>query len=54
MAEKVERRLAAIPSADVVGYSRLMAADDEGACAALTAKPLPMATTSRSQSHRPA
>ena len=29
MAEKVERRLAAILSADVVGYSRLMDADDK-------------------------
>jgi adenylate cyclase len=31
MAERVERRLAAILSADVVGYSRLMAADEENA-----------------------
>ncbi len=31
----VERRLAAILSADVVGYARLMAADDEGTRAAL-------------------
>ncbi len=30
MAEKVERRLAAILSADVVGYTRLMRADEEG------------------------
>ncbi len=31
--EKVERRLAAILSADVVGYTRLMHADEEGALA---------------------
>ena len=30
MAEKVERRLAAIVSADVAGYTRLMRADEEG------------------------
>jgi len=30
MAEKFERRLAAILSADVVGYSRLVTADEEG------------------------
>ena len=29
----VERRLAAIVSADVVGYSRLMGADEIGTCA---------------------
>jgi adenylate cyclase len=28
--ERVERRLAAILAADVVGYSRLMGADEEG------------------------
>ena len=33
MAEKVERRLAAILSADVVGYKRLMRADEEGTLA---------------------
>lgn len=33
MAEKVERRLAAILSADVVGYSSLMGADEEGTLA---------------------
>jgi adenylate cyclase len=33
--ERVERRLAAILCADVVGYSRLMGADDEGTLAAL-------------------
>ena len=36
MAEaRVERRLAAILAADVVGYSRLMAADEAGTLAAL-------------------
>ena len=33
--EKIERRLAAILSADVVGYSRLMEADEAGTLAAL-------------------
>lgn len=33
MAEKIERRLAAIFSADVVGYTRLMHADEEGTLA---------------------
>ena len=33
MAEKVERRLSAILSADVVGYTRLMRADEEGTLA---------------------
>ena len=33
MAEKVERRLAAILSADVVGYSNLMEADEAGTLA---------------------
>jgi adenylate cyclase len=33
--ERVERRLAAILRADVVGYSRLMGRDDEGTLAAL-------------------
>jgi adenylate cyclase len=37
MAEKIERRLAAILSADVVGYSRLMAADEAGTLARLKA-----------------
>ena len=37
MAEKVERRLAAILSADVVGYSRLVRADEEGTLARLSA-----------------
>ena len=35
--ERVERRLAAILAADVVGYSRLMGADEEGTLAALKA-----------------
>jgi adenylate cyclase len=34
---RVERRLAAIPAADVAGYSRLMEADEEGTLAALRA-----------------
>src|ERR1051326_5478703 len=33
--ERVERRLAAILAADVVGYSRLMGVDEEGTLAAL-------------------
>src|SRR5207245_2288535 len=33
--ERVERRLAAILCADVVGYSRLMGADEEGTLAVL-------------------
>jgi adenylate cyclase len=33
--ERVERRLAAILAADVVGYSRLMGGDEEGTLAAL-------------------
>ena len=35
--ERVERRLAAILAADVVGYSRLMGADEDGTLAALKA-----------------
>jgi adenylate cyclase len=35
--ERAERRLAAIPAADVAGYSRLMGEDEEGTHAALTA-----------------
>ena len=34
---RVERRLAAIMAVDVVGYSRLMGADEEGTLAALKA-----------------
>ena len=34
---RVERRLAAITAVDVVGYSRLMGADEEGTLAALKA-----------------
>ncbi|MDP6590470.1 MAG: adenylate/guanylate cyclase domain-containing protein [Alphaproteobacteria bacterium] len=37
MAEKIERRLAAILSADVVGYSRLMEGDEAGTLARLQA-----------------
>ncbi len=37
MVEEVRRRLAAILAADVVGYSRLMEADEPGTLAALTA-----------------
>ncbi len=37
MAKEVHRRLAAILAADVVGYSRLMEADEPGTLAALTA-----------------
>ncbi len=37
MGERVERRLAAILAADVVGYSRLMGADEEGTLARLKA-----------------
>ena len=35
--ERAERRLAAILAADVVGYSRLMGADEEGTLATLKA-----------------
>jgi len=35
MAERVERRLTAILAADVVGYSRLMDADEEATLATL-------------------
>ena len=35
--KRVERRLAAIMSADVVGYTRMMAADEAGTLAALRA-----------------
>ncbi len=37
MAERVTRRLAAILAADVVGYSRLMGADEAGTLARLKA-----------------
>jgi adenylate cyclase len=36
--ERVERRLAAIPAADVAGYSRLIGANEEGTLAALKAR----------------
>ncbi len=35
--ERIQRRMAAILAADVVGYSRLMGEDEEGTLAALTA-----------------
>jgi hypothetical protein len=35
--ERIERKLAAIVAADVAGYSRLMAADEEGTLARLKA-----------------
>ncbi len=35
--ERVQRRLAAVLAADVVGYSRLMGADEAGTLAALKA-----------------
>jgi adenylate cyclase len=35
--ENIQRRLAAILAADVVGYSRLMAADEQGTHARLKA-----------------
>ncbi len=38
MADSVQRRLAAILTADVAGYSRLMDEDEEGTRAALTAR----------------
>src|SRR5260370_27800055 len=37
--EQVNRRMAAILAADVVGYSRLMGADEEGTLARLKAHP---------------
>ena len=36
--ERAQRRLAAILAADVVGYSRLIGADEEGTLAALKAQ----------------
>ena len=38
MAKKVQRRLAAILAADVVGYSRLMEADEAGTLGAISRK----------------
>ncbi len=38
--ERVQRRLAAILTADVVGYSRVIGADEEGSLAALKTTPL--------------
>jgi class 3 adenylate cyclase len=37
---RVERRLTAILAADVVGYSRLMDADEEGTLAAVESDPV--------------
>jgi hypothetical protein len=37
MAPRIERKLAAIPAADVVGYSRLVGADEAGTIARLKA-----------------
>ena len=37
--ERIERKLAAIVAADVAGYSRLMAADEEGTLARLGPSP---------------
>jgi adenylate cyclase len=41
VAERVERRLAAILAADVAGYSRLMGQDEEGTLDALKATEIP-------------
>ncbi len=38
--QRVQRRLAAILAADVVGYSRLMSEDEEGSLDALKTTPL--------------
>ncbi len=40
MPAEVERKLAAILSADVVGYSRLMAEDDQGTSVSAAAREL--------------
>jgi class 3 adenylate cyclase len=37
--ERAQRRLAAIPAADVVGYSRLMGVSEVGTLAALKTRP---------------
>jgi len=42
--ERVNRKLAAILAADVVGYSRLMGADEEGTLAALNSTGRPCST----------
>ncbi len=39
--ERVQRRLAAIPAADVAGYSRLKGEDEEGTLAVLIGQPEP-------------
>jgi class 3 adenylate cyclase len=46
--ERLERRLAAILAADVVGYSRLVGIDEEGTLAALKALRLPALGNQRS------
>ncbi len=44
--ERVQRRLAAILAADVVGYSRLMGEDEEATLATLClARPLPVGSS---------
>ena len=53
MAERVERRLVAILSADVVGYSRLVTADEEGTFTVLPFENMALACIKgRSQSTR--
>jgi adenylate cyclase len=51
--ERIERRLTAILTANVVSYSRLMGADEEGTFAALKAIP-PELVNSRIVEHRAA
>ncbi len=41
MTEGIQRRLAAIVSADVVGYSHLIRADEEGTIATMSTKCVP-------------
>ena len=45
MSERTQRRLAAIVSADVVGYSRLMGADKAGTLAVMRGWRIPFAAT---------
>jgi hypothetical protein len=56
--ERVQRRLAAILAADVVGYSRLIGVDEEGTLAALKARtgansPIPRSNITTDVSSRP-
>ena len=54
--ERVQRRLAAILATDVVGYSRMMEADEEGTRARLSslhAEPIPGSQLSRTNSTSP-